>query len=79
MSLSADIYTSAEYRLSMIPLVLQKHGITFSKTEAALLLGGKARLLRLVGQGKIRVEKPTNKQNGKWFCNAADVITNMKF
>ena len=28
----------------------------------------------LIEEGKIRSDKPTNKQNGKWFCNAADVL-----
>lgn len=65
---------SKDFQLEMIPLVLQKHDIVFSKTEAAKLVGGRARLLRLVGAGKIRVDKPTNRQNGKWFCNAGDVI-----
>ncbi|MCM1318780.1 MAG: helix-turn-helix domain-containing protein [Muribaculaceae bacterium] len=46
----------------------------FSKTEAMQIVGGKKRLYRLVEQGKIRFEKPTNKQNGKWYCNAADVL-----
>ena len=36
--------------------------------------GYTSRLMKLVGQGLIRAEKRTNKQNGKWFCNAWDVI-----
>ncbi|MDR0939951.1 MAG: hypothetical protein LBN29_11505 [Mediterranea sp.] len=47
---------------------------TFSKDVAADIVGGRARLEKLVGSGKIRAEKRTNKQNGKWFCNAWDVI-----
>lgn len=65
---------SAEVLLDRIPTVLEKHGITFSKTEGALLVGGEARLLWLIRHGKIRVERPCKKQNGKWFCSAADVI-----
>lgn len=38
------------------------------------IVGGLARLKDLIGKGLIRAEKPTNKQNGKWFCNAWDVI-----
>lgn len=72
-----NIFT-ADYRLNAIPLMFQKHGIVFSKTEASKLLGGRGRLCRLIEQGKVRVEKPTSKQNGKWYCNAADVITYMK-
>lgn len=69
---------TAEYKLVALPLAFDRLGITFSKTEAMKLVGGKCRLDRLVEQGKIRVEKPTRKQNGKWFCNAGDVIRNMK-
>ena len=41
---------------------------------AAEIVGGRGRLLRLIEGKKIRANKPTNKQNGKWFCNAADVL-----
>ncbi len=47
---------------------------TFGRDTAADIVGGLARLRELVGKGLIRAEKPTNKQNGKWFCNAWDVI-----
>lgn len=47
---------------------------TFGRNEAADIVGGLARLRRLIESGLIRMEKPTNKQNGKWFCNAWDVI-----
>lgn len=74
-----DPYTlTAEYRLNALPFVFNKHGIVFSKTEAALLVGGRGRLDKLIAEGKIRVDKPTAKQNGKWFCNGGDVIRNVK-
>ena len=47
---------------------------TFGRNEAADIVGGLARLRRLIESGLIRMEKPPNKQNGKWFCNAWDVI-----
>lgn len=47
---------------------------TFGRDTAADIVGGLARLKELVGKGLIRAEKTTNKQNGKWFCNAYDVI-----
>lgn len=47
---------------------------TFGRDQAADIVGGLTRLLDLVGKGLIRAEKRTNKQNGKWFCNAYDVI-----
>jgi hypothetical protein len=32
-------------------------------------------LLRLIEEGKIRAEKTNGQaQNGKWFCNAGDVL-----
>jgi hypothetical protein len=65
-----------EYRLMTIETALNNE--VFSKTVASRLVGGKANLMRLVERGKIRIEKPTNKQNGKWFCNAGDVIRNIQ-
>lgn len=47
---------------------------TFGQRLAAEIVGGRGRLLRLIEGKKIRANKPTNKQNGKWFCNAADVL-----
>ena len=44
------------------------------KRKSASLVGGLGRLIKLIEEGKIRSDKPTNKQNGKWFCNAADVL-----
>ncbi len=69
---------TAEYRLNALPFVFNKYGIVFSKTEAALLVGGRGRLVKLIAEGKIRVDKPTAKQNGKWFCNGGDVIRHTK-
>lgn len=66
--------SDADIRLGIIRSSLSRHRIVFSKTEAMLIVGGKKRLYRLVEQGKIRFEKPCGKQNGKWHCNAADVL-----
>lgn len=49
-------------------------GITFSQREAEKIVGGRTRLFKLVGEGKIRAEKRSPHQHGKWFCNAYDVI-----
>jgi hypothetical protein len=75
----SSVVFTAEHRLSMIPLMFDKHGIMFSKTEAAKLVGGRGKLVRLIEQGKIKVEKPSPKQNGKWFCRAGDVIKHLRF
>lgn len=47
---------------------------TFGRDQAADIVGGLSRLVDLIEKGLIRAEKRTNKQNGKWFCNAYDVI-----
>lgn len=68
-----------EYRLELIPIMFNKHGVVFSKTVAAKLVGGRGKLGRLIEHGKIRVEKrAAGKQNGKWYCNGGDVIENME-
>lgn len=68
-----------EYRLELIPIILNKHGVVFSKTMAAKLVGGLGKLYWLIEHGKIRVEKKNlGKQNGKWHCNGGDVIRHMK-
>lgn len=63
---------TAETRLSDILIAMERR--TFGKNEAASIVGGRGRLVQLMDEGKIRIDKPTNKQNGKWFCNAADVL-----
>lgn len=50
-----------------------------SKSEAADIVGGEKKLLRLIEQGKIEAIKPKNVQNGKWYCNAAQVLLHCKF
>lgn len=52
---------------------------TFGQREAADIVGGRGRLFRLVGSGDIRAEKkPADKQNGRWYCNAWDVVKHAK-
>lgn len=46
----------------------------FGYRVAASIVGGRARLDRLIMEGRIRADKPCQKQNGKWMCNAADVL-----
>lgn len=65
-------------QLGLLSMAFRKMGITFSKATAAKLVGGEYRLEKLVTGGKIRMEKPTAKQNGKWFCDGGDVIQNIK-
>lgn len=47
---------------------------TFSKDKSAHIVGGEKTLIRLIEAGKIESYKPANAQNGKWYCNAAQVL-----
>lgn len=47
---------------------------TFCRDVAADIVGGLPKLRRLIENGKIRAEKRTCAQNGKWFCHAYDVL-----
>lgn len=46
----------------------------FSKDLSAKIVGGFKKLEDLIAGGKIEAHKPNNVQNGKWFCNAAQVL-----
>lgn len=46
----------------------------FSKDLSAKIVGGVRKLEDLIAAGKIEAHKPNNVQNGKWFCNAAQVL-----
>lgn len=48
--------------------------VSFSKDLSARIVGGEKKLLSLIEVGKIESDKPCNKQNGKWYCNAAQVL-----
>jgi hypothetical protein len=61
-----------EAKLDNILFIMSKE--YFGQRKAASMVGGLGRLLRLIEEGKIQADKPTNKQNGKWFCNASDVL-----
>lgn len=71
--------TDPNFVLDLIALKFARKKIMFSKTTAAKIVGGEYRLERLVEQGEIDVDKPTAKQNGKWFCDGSDVIRHIKF
>lgn len=46
----------------------------FGKKLAAKIVGGAKRLEDLIAAGQIDAVKPSNTQNGKWYCNAAQVL-----
>ena len=66
-------YNEAEARLQTILRLMNDQ--TFGLRKAEKIVGGRARLERLIIEGKVRAEKgnPTA-QNGKWLCNASDVL-----
>lgn len=58
----------------LMSLVLNKHGITFGRVEAAKIVGGKSRLTQLIVEGKVRVSKNSASANSRWNCNGGDVL-----
>lgn len=66
-------YNEAQARLDTILRLMNDK--TFGLRYSEKIVGGRARLERLIVEGKIRAEKGnTSAQNGKWLCNAADVL-----
>ncbi len=47
---------------------------SFGKDLSAKIVGGVKKLEDLIASGAIEAHKPNNVQNGKWFCNAAQVL-----
>lgn len=66
-------YNEDSERLSNIMRATNK--LTFGLRFSEKIVGGRARLERLIIEGKIRADKGNrNAQNGKWLCNASDVL-----
>ena len=60
-------------RLDVIYRIM--NGEVFGQRQASRIVGGMSRLMRLIEEGKIRAEKRNAQaQNGKWMCNAGDVL-----
>ena len=60
-------------RLDVIYRVM--NGEVFGLKKASRIVGGQSRLMRLIEEGKVRAEKRNaTAQNGKWMCNAGDVL-----
>lgn len=51
---------------------------TFGKDLSAKIVGGVKKLENLIAAGEIEASKPNNVQNGKWHCNAAQVLRNCR-
>lgn len=70
-------YNEAEARLNVIYRLMNDR--TFGLRYSEKIVGGRARLERLIVEGKIRAEKGNQSaQNGKWLCNASDVLRHAK-
>lgn len=54
-------------------------GEYFSKDKSAYIVGGLKKLEHLIEAGKIDVVKPSDSQNGKWYCNAAQVLVHCRY
>ena len=66
-------YNESEARLQVILRLM--NGMTFGLRKSEKIVGGRARLERLIVEGKIRADKVNaSAQNGKWQCNASDVL-----
>lgn len=60
-------------RLNIIYRVMNRE--TFGLRFSERIVGGHGRLMKLISQGKIRADKGNmTAQNGKWLCNASDVL-----
>ena len=60
-------------RLDVIYRIM--NGEVFGLKQASRIVGGQSRLMRLIEEGKVRAEKRNSTaQNGKWMCNAGDVL-----
>ena len=51
------------------------NGEVFGLRQSERIVGGHARLMRLIEEGNVRAEKTNSEaKNGKWMCNAGDVL-----
>lgn len=48
--------------------------VLFTKTQAALIVGGRRRSERLAEQGRIAYQVLNDGRFGRWQCNGADVL-----
>lgn len=71
MTVSYDAVDAMRYNTIMRVM----NGVTFSARMSWKIVGGRTRLMQLIEQGHIRADKGNvNAQNGKWLCNASDVL-----
>lgn len=67
--------TESVQHMEDIYAAFRKAGITFSKSQAMKIVGGRARLEHLAHSRKIRVTIPSGDyRKGQWACNGEDVL-----
>lgn len=70
--MNEHVITDSERLLNIMRVMNDK---TFGFRYSEKIVGGRARLERLIVGGLIRAEKGNKDvQNGKWRCNASDVL-----
>lgn len=71
----SDFYKEAASHMEDVYTVLRKSKITFSKTQAMEIVGGRSNLELLRREGKIRVHiRDSGYRMGQWECNPEDII-----
>ena len=67
--------TESVQHMEDIYSAIRKAQITFSKSQAMKIVGGRTRLERLAATKKIRVNvRGGNYRMGQWECNGEDVL-----
>lgn len=61
-------------RERLLTIMRIMNGKTFGLRFSEKIVGGRSRLEALITSGRIRAEKGSKTQNGKWLVNAADVL-----
>ena len=75
MNSLSDFYKEAASHMEHVYTVLRKSKITFSKTQAMEIVGGRSNLELLRREGKIRVHiRDSGYRMGQWECNPEDII-----
>lgn len=78
MRVSLDNVPLATQSAMLQNILLAFENENFSKELAAHIVGGPGKLESLIAAEKVQASKPTNKQNGKWFVCAPQVLVHCK-
>ncbi|MBO4550786.1 MAG: hypothetical protein J5733_08650 [Bacteroidaceae bacterium] len=78
MKISLDNVPLATQSAMLQNILLAFEGQTFSKELAAHIVGGVGKLEKLISAEHVQAEKPSMKQNGKWFVCAPQVLVHCK-